>query len=106
MPRDQTYYVYILASKSRRLYLGVSSDLEIRVWQHKSKANAGHAARYNIDRLVYFEDFENVNQAIEREKQLKKWRREKKVALIEGMNPTWRDLSVGWWGGVAMPGES
>ena len=97
MPRDHTYFVYILASKSRRLYLGMTSDLESRVWQHKTKAMPGHSARYNIDRLVYFEDFQDVNQAIDREKQVKKWRREKKVMLIETMNPTWRDLSAEWF---------
>ena len=61
------------------------------------KAMPGHSARYNIDRLVYFEDFQDVNQAIDREKQVKKWRREKKVMLIETMNPTWRDLSAEWF---------
>ena len=105
MPRSRSYFVYILASKSRRLYLGVTNDLESRVWQHKTKTAPGHAARYNIDRLVYFEDFEEVDQVVDREKQLKKWRREKKIELIEPLNPTWRDLAVGWYEGVSVPGE-
>ncbi|CAN5492993.1 GIY-YIG nuclease family protein [soil metagenome] len=106
MPRDHSYYFYILASKSRRLYVGVTNDLESRVWQHKAKAAPGHASRYNIDRLVYFEAFENVNQAIAREKQAKKWRREKKIALIEKVNRTWRDLSARWYQESAISSES
>jgi len=97
MSRDHTYFVYILASKTRRLYVGVTNDLEARVWQHKNETDDSFTSRYNIDRLVYFEDFRDVDQAIEREKQIKKWRREKKVALIESLNRDWRDLSCGWY---------
>ena len=106
MPREHAYFVYILASKSRRLYIGMTNDLEARIWQHKTKSAKGHATRYNIDCLVHFEEFNNVDQAIDREKQLKKWRRDKKITLIESMNPTWRDLSVGWYAEVANPTES
>jgi len=79
---SRTYYVYILASKSRRLYIGVTNDLPRRMWEHK------------IDRLVYFEDTTDVRSAIEREKQLKGWRREKKISLIETINAAWEDLSA------------
>jgi putative endonuclease len=90
------YYVYILASRSRRLYVGVTSKLEQRVAQHKSKAIPGFTSRYNIDRLVWYESTNNVLNAIERERQLKKWRREKKVMLIEMENAEWEDLAAAW----------
>jgi putative endonuclease len=91
-----TYYVYILSSKYKKTYIGVTNNLERRLYEHKNKLIPGHTSRYNIDRLVYFEQFEDIEQAIGRETQLKDWRREKKVALIEGMNPQWKDLSDGW----------
>lgn len=91
---SRTYYVYILASKSRRLYIGVTNNLERRMWEHKNKAVEGFTKQYNIDRLVYFEDTTDVRSAIEREKQLKGWRREKKITLIEDTNTAWEDLSV------------
>jgi putative endonuclease len=103
---ERTYFVYILASKSRRLYVGMSSELEQRVWQHKTKAFAGFTARYNIDRLVHVEDYSDVHEAIERERQLKRWRREKKVALLESLNPTWRDLSATWFDGPVIEEEA
>lgn len=86
------YCVYILASYSKVLYIGVTSDLKGRVWQHKHKEAEGFTSKYNVDKLVYFEQTEDVYSALEREKQLKKWRREKKVFLIEKENPDWRDL--------------
>lgn len=86
------YFVYILSSRSRRLYIGVTNDLERRVFEHKNKFVEGFARKYNIDRLVYFEEFGDIREAITREKQLKGWLREKKIALIEGSNPSWRDL--------------
>jgi putative endonuclease len=91
---SRTYYVYILASKSRRLYIGLTSNLEQRMWQHKNKVVEGFTKQYNIDRLVYFEDTTDVKSAIERENQLKGWRREKKITLIETINAAWEDLSV------------
>ena len=94
MPR--TYYVYILASKSRRLYIGVTNNLERRIWEHKNKVVEGFTKQYHVDRLVYFADTTDVRSAIEREKQLKAWRREKKIALIEIANPAWDDLSTEW----------
>lgn len=87
-----TYYVYILASKSRRLYIGVTNNLERRMFEHKNKITPGFTSHYNIDRLVYFETTNDITAAIEREKQLKGWRREKKVTLIQGLNPAWNDL--------------
>jgi putative endonuclease len=89
------YYVYILASRSRNLYIGVTGDLDRRVFEHKQKLVSGFSSRYNIDRLVHCEIYANVRRAIAREKELKGWRREKKIALIECENPTWDDLSAG-----------
>jgi putative endonuclease len=88
------YYVYIMASVSGVLYTGVTSHLEARVVQHKQKLFAGFSAKYNTTKLVCFEPFSDIRNAIAREKQLKRWRREKKVFLIERANPTWRDLSA------------
>jgi putative endonuclease len=87
-------YTYILASKSGVLYIGVTSKLVTRFLQHKSKETGGFTAKYNVNRLVYFEKFEDIRSAIARETQLKGWIRAKKVALIERLNPSWRDLSV------------
>jgi putative endonuclease len=83
-----------MASASGVLYIGVTNDLEDRVFQHKNKRIPGFSARYNIQKLVYFELFRDVRAAIAREKELKGWLRKKKVALIESVNPQWRDLSL------------
>ena len=91
------YYVYIVASLSKRLYTGVTSKLETRVFQHKTKQKEGFTKRYHIGRLVYFETFRNVREAIAWEKEIKGWVRKKKIDLIESMNPTWKDLSAGWF---------
>lgn len=92
----KTYYVYLLASRSKALYVGVTGTLYDRVWQHKLKLVEGHTQRYNIDRLVYFEKYLHPEEAIRREKQLKGWRRVKKVSLIEQRNPDWDDLAAEW----------
>jgi putative endonuclease len=92
------YYVYIMASRSRTLYTGVTGNLERRVFEHKQKLVPGFTIRYKIDRLVYFEVTDDVQAALAREKQIKGWRRGKKLALIESMNPTWQDLSSDWFG--------
>jgi putative endonuclease len=92
----KTYAVYILASASGVLYIGVTNDLETRVLQHKNRAHPGFTARYNIHKLVYFEFFHDVRAAIAREKQLKGWLRKRKIALIESTNPHWSDLSPNW----------
>jgi putative endonuclease len=87
------YYVYIVASLSRTLYVGVTSDLMRRIYQHRHKLQDGFTARDNVDRLVYFEHVADVNAAIAREKQIKGWSRKKKVALVEAANPGWSDLA-------------
>ncbi|MBA4421392.1 MAG: endonuclease [Anaerolinea sp.] len=92
-----SYFVYILASKSRVLYIGVTNDLMRRMYEHKNKLVAGFTARYNVDRLVYCEDTANILDAIAREKQLKGWLRIKKIKLIESINPGWDDLSKDWF---------
>ncbi len=87
------FCVYILASKKNgTLYVGVTSALAQRVWQHKNKLVAGFTAKYQVDKLVYYEVHDDANSAIRREKQIKKWNRAWKIELIEEMNPTWRDL--------------
>ena len=93
---EKTYFVYLLSSKSRRFYVGVTSNLERRLYQHKNKLVDGFTKAYSIDRLVFFESTNDVREALEREKEIKKWRREKKISLIESMNPVWDDLSEGW----------
>ena len=90
------YYVYIMANRSRTLYIGVTNNLERRMYEHKHHLMAGFTSKYDLTRLVYFEETSDVNIAIAREKQIKGWLRTKKVALIESMNPDWRDLSEEW----------
>ena len=90
------YYVYIMASISRVLYVGVTNDLRRRVEEHKTGEVEGFTKRYNVNRLVHFEATGDVRAALEREKELKMWRRSKKIALIEKENPGWRDLSLEW----------
>ena len=96
MRGDKHYYVYIMSNPSRTLYTGMTNGLERRVGEHKRKAVPGFTARYNITRLVYFEVFENVRNAIDREKRIKAWTRAKRVALVESKNPKWDDLSREW----------
>ncbi len=96
MSRERTYYVYIMASKSRVIYVGVTGFLMARVLQHRTGEGVAFTRRYQVHRLVYFATFRNVGDAIARETLIKKWRREKKVALIEERNPTWEDLAEGW----------
>ena len=91
------YFTYIMASRSHTLYIGITGDLLKRVFQHKWKEHGGFTARYNCDRLVWFESHQDVQTAIAREKELKGWRRSKKIALIESVNPTWADLSRNWY---------
>ncbi len=90
------YFVSILASYSKVLYTGVTNDLARRVQEHKQKRLPGFTARYTVNRLVYFEGCPEINQAIAREKQIKGWIRQKKVAWIEAQNPDWKDLSESW----------
>jgi putative endonuclease len=90
------YFVYILTSNSGTLYTGMTNNLQRRVYQHKHKLLEGFTSQYNVNRLVYFETYNDVRDAIAREKQIKSWRRSKKLALIESMNPKWQDLSEDW----------
>ena len=90
------YFVYIMSNKSRRLYTGVTSDLPKRVLQHRHKVIEGFTSRYNFDMLVYFEEYSQVISAITREKEIKGWRREKKLKLILAVNADWADLSQEW----------
>jgi len=89
---EKRFCVYILASrKDGTLYVGVTSDLMKRIWEHKEKVTGGFTARYGVDRLVYYEPHDSAVAAIQREKQLKKWNRGWETRLIEKKNPTWRD---------------
>jgi putative endonuclease len=95
-PAHKSYWVYILTNKPHgTLYIGVTNSLERRIWQHKTKAFEGFTKRYGLNQLVYFEEFRDVTNAINREKELKGWLRRKKIDLIQKENPLWRDLSEG-----------
>jgi putative endonuclease len=94
--KQHHYYVYIVASRTHVLYCGVTSNLEARVAQHKAGTIAGFTQRFHCNRLVWFERYQYVRNAIAREKQIKNWTRSKKLALIEEINPTWADLSEDW----------
>lgn len=95
--RQYLFFVYIMASKSRVLYTGITNDLYVRVFQHKTERFDGFTKKYRVHRLVYFESFRYVNSAIAREKEIKHWIRQRRVALIESMNPTWEDLAATWF---------
>ncbi len=91
------YYVYIMASRSGVLYTGITNNLMRRVWEHRTGRGSAFTARYRVHKLVYFETFADVRQAIDREKQVKAWRRSKRSALIATMNPGWIDLAADWF---------
>lgn len=97
MPGSKTYYVYIVTNQSRTLYAGVTGNLKKRIWQHKSGEIEGFTKRYHLGILIYYETFGDVYAAIRREKQIKRWRRAKKLNLITQQNPEWYDLSDGWF---------
>ena len=91
------YYLYILTNKyNGTLYIGVTNNLERRMFEHKNKLVEGFTKRYNLSRLIYFETFPYVNDAIKREKNMKKWKRQWKIDLIEKENSKWNDLSKDW----------
>ncbi|MGB2606252.1 MAG: GIY-YIG nuclease family protein [Candidatus Sulfotelmatobacter sp.] len=102
MVREWRYYVYIMASKSRVIYIGVTGFLMARVLRHKAGEGGAFTSKYRVHRLVYFHSFQNVGDAIARETEIKAWRREKKVVLIRADNPTWEDLAEGWGGPAVM----
>ncbi len=87
------FWIYIMASRTGTLYIGVTNDLERRVYEHKSDLIPGFTRQYQCHKLVYFEEYLNIDQAIQREKQLKGWSRGKKESLIKTINPSWKDLS-------------
>jgi putative endonuclease len=97
-PAHHSYWVYILSNrKNGTLYIGVTNSLERRLWQHKAKQADSFTRRYAVDRLMYFEEFRDVSNAIARETELKGWLRARKIALIEKDNPTWDDLGADWF---------
>jgi putative endonuclease len=106
MPKDHEYWVYIVASLTGTLYIGMTNNLERRVAEHKDGTYEGFASKYGCNRLVYWESFDDVRKAIDREKQLKGWRREKKIALIETPNPRWEDLAKSWGQRILLPNDS
>jgi|SRR5271170_4053152 putative endonuclease len=93
---DRRYFVYIMSSRSRNLYTGVTNNLIRRTAEHKFGIVPGFTLKYRAHRLVYYESFVDIRRAISREKQVKSWRRDKKIALIEQKNPTWKDLAEQW----------
>ena len=95
---DKTYYVYLLANYSNTtLYTGVTNDLVRRVYEHKHKIISGFTSKYNVNKLVYFEETNDVRAALQREKEIKGWLRSKKNQLVESKNKSWQDLSKGWF---------
>ena len=98
MKDSKRFYVYIMTNGPNLavLYVGITGNLRRRVWEHKNKVAAGFTSRYNLTRLVYYEEFVFPDAAISREKEVKAWRRSKKIALIDSTNPRWEDLASGW----------
>jgi len=97
MRDPKLYFVYIMTNRSQTLYTGVTNSLIRRVREHKDGIGSGFTSKYKLDRLVYYERFEDVHRAIGREKQIKGWSRLKRIALIVSVNPAWRDLSLEWY---------
>ena len=98
MPRPSNrYFVYVLANKGKMLYVGVTSDLYRRVWQHKHKRGSEHTSKYEISDLVWFQETDDIAVAIAKEKQIKTWRRLWKMNLVEFENPRWLDLATDWY---------
>lgn len=97
MREPKIYFVYIMSNRSKTLYTGVTDSLIRRVREHKAGVGSKFTSKYKLDRLAYFERFEDVHRAIGREKQIKGWLRIKKTALIVSVNPAWSDLSLGWY---------
>jgi len=97
MADEKQYYVYLLTNWNNKvIYVGITNDLRRRLFEHKNKLVKGFTEKYNVTKLVYFETTTDVTSAIAREKEIKKWRREKKNRLVETTNPDWKDLSTGW----------
>jgi len=100
MTKQHSYWTYIMASISRVIYVGVTNELERRVWEHKQETAKGFTKRYNCTKLVWFEEFREIRDAIACEKRIKGLLRARKIALIEEKNPYWRDLSESWYQGA------
>jgi putative endonuclease len=100
------FWVYIVGSQTGTLYVGMTNNIERRMREHKSGEVEGFASKYRCNRLVYWESFDEVQRAINREKQLKGWTRAKKIGLLESMNPRWADLAEKWGAEMAFAGES
>jgi putative endonuclease len=97
MSTEHQYHVYLLTNWNNKvMYVGITSDLKRRLFEHRNKSVEGVTTKYNIHKLVYYEATSDVQSPIAREKEIKKWRREKKNRLVEKINPEWRDLSAGW----------
>jgi putative endonuclease len=97
MPSTRRYYVYLITNWNNKvMYVGVTNNLEFRIYEHKNKLIKGFTKKYNVNKLVYFEETQDLTAAINREKEIKKWRREKKNQLVNMINPTWKDLSLEW----------
>lgn len=95
MPREHRYFVYLLTNRNNKvMYVGMTNDLLRRVYEHRTKAVKGFTEKYNVHKLVYFEETSDIHAAIAREKEIKKWRRGKKDALVNTTNPVWHDLAV------------
>jgi putative endonuclease len=92
----KNYWVYIMSGRTRTLYVGVTNDIARRAYETRTSLSQALLSKYHLDRLVYFEEQPDIRDAIDREKQIKSWRREKKVVLIESLNPGWKDLSLDW----------
>ncbi len=103
--KEHVYYTYIVCSRSGTLYIGMTNSIYRRAMEHKRGEIKGFASKYHCDRLVYYEKFDDVHKAIGREKQLKGWRRAKKIALIESVNPRWEDLAETWGAEMLFAGE-
>ncbi|MBI5557274.1 MAG: GIY-YIG nuclease family protein [Deltaproteobacteria bacterium] len=102
MPLTKQYFVYLITNWNHKvMYVGVTSNLIRRIYEHKNKLFDGFTKKYKVDKLVYFEETSDVAAAIAREKEIKRWRREKKNNLVVKMNPDWQDLSATWSGGSA-----
>ena len=98
MSESRRYYIYLLTNWNNKvMYIGVTNNLVRRIYEHKNKLIEGFTRKYNVNKLVYFEETIEINSALEREKELKRWRREKKDALVNRVNMEWKDLSEGWF---------
>ena len=95
-PVPKTFFVYIMSNDTRMLYIGVTNNLERRVLEHRQKVLHSYTSRYNLTWLIYYVEFDDINAAIAREKQLKGWRRPRKIDLVHSTSPRWRDLAREW----------